>query len=122
MDIERGWFYLANLDPQQGTEPGKTRPVLVLQTDLLNQHGHPSTVIIPTTTHLIDAFPLRVRIPAGRPGFSAASDLLIDQLRAIDNRRLYRRDGRGLIKKIAKIDDDLLTEVEQCVKAVLDLP
>jgi len=41
MDIERGWFYLADLDPQRGTEPGKTRPVLVLQTDLLNQHGHP---------------------------------------------------------------------------------
>jgi mRNA interferase MazF len=121
MDIERGWFYLADLDPQRGTEPGKTRPVLVLQTDLLNQHGHPSTVIIPTTKNLIEAFPLRVRIPTGQPGFPVASDLLIDQLRSIDNQRLYRRDGRGLIKKIAKINDYLLSQVEQCVKALLDL-
>jgi mRNA interferase MazF len=122
MDIERGWFYLADLDPRRGTEAGKTRPVLVLQTDLLNQHRHPSTVVIPTTTNLAEAYPLRVRIAAGRSGFAVDSDLMIDQIRAIDNRRLYRRDGKRLIKKIARIDGELLDQVEECLKALLDLP
>jgi mRNA interferase MazF len=36
MDIERGWFYLADLNPTYGTEPGKSRLVLVIQTDLVN--------------------------------------------------------------------------------------
>jgi mRNA interferase MazF len=120
MDIERGWFYLADLNPKRGTEPGKTRPVLVVQTDLLNRQGHSSTVIIPLTTNVQDnAQPLRVRVKAGSPGFSIASDLMIDQIRAIDNQRLYRQ-GK-LIKKIARIETKLITEVEDCLKKILEL-
>ena len=122
MDIERGWFYLADLNPRRGTEPGKTRPVLVMQTDLLNSQGHPSTVIIPVTTSTQEnAEPLRVRIPAGSAGFSVDSDLMIDQVRAIDNQRLYRQDTAKLIKKIASVEVGLLDQVAACLKKVLDL-
>lgn len=122
MDIERGWFYLADLNPRRGAEPGKTRPVLVVQTDLLNSQSHPSTVIIPVTTNVQGgAEPLRVRIKAGHPGFSVDSDLMIDQIRAIDNQRLYRRDTDRLIKKIAPIGTNLLAQVESCIKKVLEL-
>lgn len=75
MKLQRGWFYLADLNPRQGPEPGKTRPVLVVQTDLLNQVGHPSSLIIPVTTNIQDdAKPLRVRIKAGCDGFHIDSD------------------------------------------------
>ncbi|MDZ7291532.1 MAG: type II toxin-antitoxin system PemK/MazF family toxin [candidate division KSB1 bacterium] len=101
MSIERGWFYLADLSPARGTEPGKTRPVLVIQTDLLNQQGHPSTIIVPVTTNIKDdAKPLRVRIKAGSKGFLVDSDVMIDQMRAIDNRRLYKWNSNELIKKL----------------------
>ena len=43
MKARRGVLYLADLNPRRGTEPGKVRPVLVIQTDLLNDAGHPST-------------------------------------------------------------------------------
>jgi len=87
-NIERGTIWLANLNPGKGTEPGKTRPVLILQDQALLDAGHPSTIIIPLTTHLIDdAEPLRVRVKA-REQLERNSDLLIDQIRAIDNRRL----------------------------------
>src|SRR5438094_1201204 len=81
----RAEIWLADLDPQRGTEPGKTRPVLIVQAQALLDAGHPSTVIIPLTTIVVArAEPLRVRIPAsGR--LRRSSDLLIDQLRAIDN-------------------------------------
>ncbi|MBK7552755.1 MAG: type II toxin-antitoxin system PemK/MazF family toxin [Syntrophaceae bacterium] len=86
--IERGTIWLANLNPGKGTEPGKTRPVLILQDQALLDAGHPSTIIIPLTTNLIDdAEPLRVRVKA-QEQLARDSDLLIDQIRAIDNRRL----------------------------------
>ena len=39
-------IWLADLNPRMGTEPGKTRPVVIIQTDLLND-VHPSTIVCP---------------------------------------------------------------------------
>jgi mRNA interferase MazF len=39
---------LADLNPRFGTEAGKTSPVLIIQSDLLNK-VHPSTIIYPIT-------------------------------------------------------------------------
>lgn len=86
--VNHGEVWLANLNPTKGTEPGKTRPVLILQNQTLLDIQHPSTLIIPLTTQLIDnAEPLRFRIQA-QDKLKKDSDLLIDQLRAIDNTRL----------------------------------
>jgi mRNA interferase MazF len=91
--IEHGGLYVADLRPARGTEPGKLRPVLVIQTDLLNGAGHPSTWIIPCTTHLVGENLLRVPLPRAIAGNSRDCELMIDQSRAIDNRRLKRRLG-----------------------------
>ena len=94
MKIEKFHVYLADLSPRFGTEPGKVRPVVVVQTDLLNPH-HPSTLICPLTTNVIrEASVLRVHVPKGEAGLSEASDILVDQVRAIDNRRLAKRIGK----------------------------
>ena len=86
--LEHGAVWLADLNPRRGTEPGKTRPVLIIQSQALLDAGHPSTLIIPLTTRLIeDAEPLRLRLSA-RDRLDRDSDLLIDQIRAIDNQRL----------------------------------
>ena len=86
--VNHGEIWLANLNPTKGTEPGKTRPVLILQNQTLLEIHHPSTLIIPLTTRLIDNVePLRFRLLA-QDKLEKDSDLLIDQLRAIDNVRL----------------------------------
>jgi mRNA interferase MazF len=110
----RGEVWLANLDPKQGTEPGKTRPVLIVQAQALLDAQHPSTLIIPLTTVLIEgAEPLRIRVhAAGR--LRRASDLLIDQLRAIDNRRLVQGP-------MVTLSPPLMTRVHQALSEVLDL-
>lgn len=110
----RGEVWLANLDPKLGTEPGKTRPVLVVQAQALIDAGHPSTLIIPLTTNCVDdAEPLRIRVQAtGR--LRRRSDLLIDQLRAIDNRRLVQ----GPITRLAP---SLMASVHEAIIDVLDL-
>lgn len=110
----RGWIHLADLGPGRGTEPGKTRPVLVLQTDLLNRF-HPSVVILPITSQLEpDGAPLRVRLAKGEGGLRAESDVLIDQIRSIDNRRLRGTLGALPARRVAA--------VERAVALLLDLP
>ena len=90
MRIRRGTLYLADLNPRVGTEPGKTRPVMVIQTDLLNEADHPSTWILPCTTRLAGGNLLRVSLPRGIAGNREACEVMIDQSRAVDNRRLLR--------------------------------
>lgn len=110
----RGEVWLANLDPPHGTEPGKTRPVLIVQAQALLDAGHPSTLVVPLTTNVVaDAEPLRVHVPAAA-GLRHASDLLIDQLRAIDNRRLVQGP-------LARLSPSALHEVAEAIREVLDL-
>jgi mRNA interferase MazF len=100
--LNRGEIWLADLNPRHGTEPGKVRPVLIVQSQALIDAGHPSTYIIPLTTRLVDsAEPLRIRVAAtGR--LPRDSDLLIDQMRAIDNTRLIRGPMAQLSKALMR--------------------
>jgi mRNA interferase MazF len=86
----RGVLYLADLEPRAGTEPGNVRPVLVVQTDLLNEAGHPSTWILPCTSRLTGENLLRVVLPRSIAGNREECEVMVDQSRAIDNRRLVR--------------------------------
>ena len=71
------------MNPKIGTEPGKTRPVLVLQTDLLNKIPHPSTIICPITTNVKrDAEILRVHVEKGTANLHQAGDVMIEIGRA----------------------------------------
>ena len=88
MDCKRGEIRLANFNPSKGTEPGKIRPCLIVQSDLLNKVSHHSTTVIPLTTQLVEnVAPLRLRISA-RNKLRTDSDIMLDQIRTIDNRRL----------------------------------
>lgn len=112
--IDRGAIWLANLNPGQGTEPGKTRPVLIVQSQTLLDVGHPSTLVVPLTTNLIDdAEPLRIRVKAFAK-LKRDSDLLIDQLRAIDNRRLTSGP-------LGQCSSTLMRKVEAALGELLDL-
>ncbi len=107
MKIEKFNIYLADLNPRMGTEPGKVRPVVVIQTDLLNGI-HPSTIICPITTKVIkDAHVLRVHVTGGGSGLSAESDILVDQIRAIDNRRFKKHVGKLSRAQQDKLLDNL---------------
>ena len=114
MSIKQCEIWIADLNPQIGTEPGKTRPVLVLQTDLLNKIPHPSTIICPLTTNVEkDADILRVHLKKGMANLNEDCDVMIDQLRAIDNTRL--------IKKIGELPSALIDKVKENVLITLDL-
>jgi mRNA interferase MazF len=113
MKIIHGCLYSADLAPNFGTEPGKLRPVLVVQSDLLNETGHPSTWVLPCTTRATGESLLRVPLPRGVAGNPRACELMIDQSRAIDNRRFRRllgrlpaaflRDAKAKLKQLAEL-------------------
>ena len=85
--VARGDIWLASLDPTVGSEIQKTRPVLVVSPDSMNEHLR-TVVIVPMTS---GSHPAGFRIPihfASKDGL-----LLLDQMRAIDKRRLKKKMG-----------------------------
>jgi mRNA interferase MazF len=110
--LNYGEIWLANLNPSQGTEAGKTRPVFILQNQALLDIKHPSTLIVPLTTNLVDnAEPLRVRIIA-QEQLEKDSDLLIDQTRAIDNKRFIQGP-------LLRCDEKLMARIRDCINEII---
>jgi mRNA interferase MazF len=113
MKIKKNEVWLANLDPKFGTEAGKTRPVLVVQTNALNK-VHGSTIVCPITTNVqLKSEILRVHLKKGTASLQMDSDVMIDQIRSIDNKRL--------IKRLGSISENLVQQVAENLKIVLDL-
>ncbi|MCB0834930.1 MAG: type II toxin-antitoxin system PemK/MazF family toxin [Bacteroidetes bacterium] len=93
MKIRKFFVYTADLNPRFGTEPGKVRPVVVIQTNSLNL-VHPSTIVCPISTQVNPQSDLlRVHLKKNEAGLSRPSDVLVDQIRAIDNRRFVKELG-----------------------------
>jgi len=112
--FQKGEIYLAKLNPKKGNEVGKIRPVLIYQTNLLNECEHPTTIILPISTVLIDdAYPLRYRITS-RDKLDKTSDVLCDQIRALDNQRI-------LGDLLTKLTYREMLEIDKQVKIVLNI-
>ena len=113
MKIKQFEIWIADLNPTIGTEAGKIRPVMVVQTDLLNKY-HTSSIICPVTTKVQKQSDiLRVHLEKGCCGLTEASDIMIDQIRAIDNRRL--------IKNLGMVPSGIISKVKMNLKIVFDL-
>ena len=111
MDIKQFDIWLADLNPSIGTEPGKKRPVVIVQTDLLNE-THLSTLICPITSNVQQEIELlRVHLKKGQ--LDKLSDVLVDQLRAIDNKRF--------ISRLGKLNREQIQQLKSNLKIVLDL-
>lgn len=114
MEIKRGYLYIVDFNPRVKTKPGKLRPAVVLQSDLVNQAGYPSTIVIPTTTRLVeDPGILRLRIKKGQGGLAHDSDLLLGQLIAVAN--------ESFRKEIGILPTPLMEELENRIRILLGL-
>jgi len=111
MKINQYDIWLADLNPSRGTEPGKTRPVVVLQTDLLNE-AHLSTIICPISTNVLPDVDI-LRVHLNRNQLDKLSDILVDQIRAIDNKRL--------LKKLGELTKDQRLKLKENLRIVLDV-
>ncbi len=111
MKIKQYDIWLADLNPSKGTEPGKTRPVVIIQTDLLNSHQL-STLICPITSNVQPEIEI-LRVQLRKNQLEKPSDILVDQIRAIDNKRL--------IQKLGKLSEEQIKKLRKNISIVLDL-
>ena len=73
---------------------------------------HLSTLICPITTNVKEEIEI-LRIHLKRGQLEKLSDILIDQVRAIDNKRF--------IKKIGKLNKEQIIKLKENLRIVLDL-
>jgi len=109
-------IWIVNLDPSVGSEPGKTRPVVILQSDVLNGAGHTSSIVctISSQHRQVNTSVLRLPVsPSAKNGLQKHSYILCDQIRAIDLSRLSA--------KIGALDTDIIMKLKQSVTAILDI-
>lgn len=109
----RGEVYLVNFDPTIGSEIKKTRPALILQNDVANEHS-PITIVAAITSKFDDnLYPTEVEIIAGEGGLKQDSVVLLNQIRSIDRLRL--------VKRLGKIEDSTLKKINLSIKISLGL-
>jgi len=97
MAVNRFEVYLVTLDPTVGSEIKKTRPCVVISPDEINHHLRTS-VIAPMTTKG-QSYPTRVACRfKGKDG-----QIVLDQIRAVDQRRLVKKLGWLDAKSAAKV-------------------
>ncbi len=114
MQINQYEIWIADLNLQIGTEVGKSRLVLIVQTNLLNKIPHPSTIVCPITTNIQkESDILRVHLKKGMANLNENCDIMIDQIRAIDNKRL--------IKKVGILPTDLIEKIKENIAIIIDL-
>lgn len=111
--VRRGDVILANLDPTVGVEIKKTRPVIVLSNDSINQLSQ-LAVVVPLTKNVAHLSPSHALIPKGVARLSFASKAVTEQIKAVDKRRL--------VKRLGTLPPDLLAQVERALKNTLAFP
>jgi len=122
--IKRGEIWLVDLNPQEHPEQiaKDERPCVVIQTDLLNQAGYSTTLVVPCTTVTYrdkegDGFPLKVGIGTlQKPGQAAEeTDALITAVRSISNRRFSGTKPIGLVAR------NHMKRIEEAIRIILAL-
>jgi mRNA interferase MazF len=112
--MRRGEVWGARLNPNQGAEVGKVRPVVVIQADALTEAGLATLLVVPLTSqrrHGAEA--LRVLIPA-RDRLLRECWAMAEQLRSLDRNRI----GEGPLTRLSAAE---MATLEQALRAALGL-
>ena len=113
IEIKRGDIWLVNLDPTIGYEIRKARPAVIIQNDIGNKYS-PITIIAPVTSQNIDKiYPIEVLLTKENSGLDIVSKVLLNQIRAIDKRRLT--------KKLGSVNAEIIEKINEALKISLDL-
>ena len=111
--ILRGNIFLINFEPSFGSEQGKIRPALIIQNDFLNKFS-PLTIVAPITSKIYSKeYPTNVFIEKETSGLNKDSTILLNQIRAMDKRRI--------LKKLSSLDNFTMNKVDMALKISLGL-
>ncbi len=112
-DVKRGDIWIVNLDPTIGHEIQKKRPAIVIQNNIGNKMS-PITIIAPITSqHIEKIYPIEVFLAKNKSGLEKDSKALLNQIRAVDKKRL--------IQRIGEIDEETIEKLNDAIKISLGL-
>jgi len=103
---------MADLSPVRGHKQGGTRPVLVIQNDVGNEYSS-APIVTAITSQMKKRMPIHVEIATDESGLSKDSIVLLEQIRTLDKERLERKIGR--------LDQEKMSEVDRALFKSLDL-
>jgi mRNA interferase MazF len=87
--MKRGDIVLCDL----GGDYGKTRPAIIVQSDLFNP-THTSIVVCPITSFIVDSPLFRLEInPTKKNGLLKPSQIMIDKIMAIKRDKICKKVG-----------------------------
>lgn len=93
VEYRQGDVFLARLNPTKGREPGKDRPVIVVQSDGLNEADYPTCLIAPCSS--VDMPETSIRPMVEDDCFDRKTYVLLDQVRAVDvEKRFIKKLGQ----------------------------
>ena len=102
--MQRGDVYYANLDPSQGAETQKTRPVVIVSNNAANRTSALVSVL-PVTSNVTRIYPFEVELPANDTGLGKDSKAMAQQVRTLDKGRLgLHASGQVPASLMVKID------------------
>ncbi len=105
MVMEQYDVFLISLDPTIRHEIKKARPCVIISPDEMNKYI--STIIIAPMTSRSHSYPTRIPVKfKGKEGW-----VVLDQIRAVDKRRL--------IKKLGRIDQETINTIKSIIREML---
>ena len=114
--MKRGALYWADLVPRSGSEQTGRRPVIVMSHDGFNQTpGWKSIIVVPISTSSSQGKrgPTVIELSGGTAGLPKTSFAVCHQVTTLDRAKLTKRLGA--------LPAEFLREVEEGIKAAMDL-
>lgn len=113
MPIKRGEVYVADLSGSIGREQTGTRPVVIIQNNIGNQHSPTVIVACITTKAKKTGMPTHIIVRMSEGSLSRRSMIMAEQLRTIDRKRLRDRIGT--------VDDLTQQQIDKAISISLAL-
>ena len=109
--FQRGEVYEVQPDPSVGKEIQKTRPCVIVSTNVFNANAGLSVVCPSTEGKNLVADIIHIAVPGGEAGLRKDSIVLCDQVKAVDQVRL--------MKKMGNLSADPMHKIDKGLKAIL---
>ena len=105
MTFSRYRIYLADLDPVRGSEIRKTRPVVIVSMDEMNE-ALETVVACPLTTRIHPNWRSRIQVSCG----GKKTEIAVDQIRTLSKGRFIKQIDKLSPKKVEELRD-LISEM-----------
>ena len=115
--MRRGDIFLADLDPSQGSESDKLRPVVIVSNNGANRIaerlGRGVITVVPVTSSVDRVYPFQTFLPPKESGLRRRSKAQAEQVRSIDVTRVRNQVGA--------VPPALLVEIDAALRLHLGL-